>query len=1419
MGHLSMEGSDTASILLPSHLSRGAQRARIDNPHPSGHDMSDRAIIFLVILLLLPTATALGPNAEESKQNSSTTGVGSQIAITTGIVAHLSHRDILLDPLPTIGEFDGTWILGRQGPLPTPWLHDLQDSGADCNTFVPPSSFLCHLNQMNAAELQALGVIAVGRLEPKDKLDDRVTPLLAGIINQPFFGEGVGMWTVVFTHEAPDSSHLPRGKGLSWLSIGERIGTVEADQSGIEKLSQSDLIEWIEPKALRIRLNDVAREVMGLDTIANSSWVQQYQQNWSGLDGSGVQVTVADTGLDSGADDADMHPDFKGRITNITSFPIDSSWSGYLDNTNLDDGASDLDSGHGTHVAGSVLGDGNHSGWTIMGAAPEASLDFQAIEQYVDWKSNYEDSWEVSDGYSLMGLPDDLTDIFRPAAENGSRVHTNSWGSDVSGKYTSDAMIADINSVDYDELLIVFAAGNAGTDSNHDGEVDFDSIGSPATAKNVLTVGASENNRPQSCNDSGSCSDVFKWNSFGYGADPLKTDRSADDIEGMAAFSSRGPTSDGRVKPDISAPGTWILSTKSRQTTDEGWGGYNSSYTHMGGTSMATPLTAGASALIIEHLLEQRNMSMPSSALVKGLLAGLGVDMQGQYGGHNGAAEIAPNQHEGWGRVDLQGLLNATLLDREQVSTGESHPYTFTLTGNVSDLRVMASWTDPASSPAVAYNLVNRIDISLVAPDGTTWSTLNLRNNLIGLRVSNATNGTWTVWVNGTDVPVGPQNVSLVINAPANLTHIDPDLDGIIDPSDDCPMVAGTSIADLDGCPDDDGDGWSNTGDAFPNNVSEWGDLDVDGIGDNSDDDIDGDMWNQTEEWACQTDPWNASNKPTDTDNDSLCDWIDLDDDDDMWSDVNEILCSTDPLNNASTPSDTDNDTLCDWIDADDDDDGITDVNDLFPKNANESRDHDDDGIGDNSDSDDDGDAWSDENELLCFTDARDNKSIPSDIDGDQICDPLDQDDDGDTWLDGDEMRCLTDPTNNTSVPPDIDGDGLCSVLDEDDDGDGWTDIGEIMCMADPLNESSTPSDVDGDGICNLIDGDDDDDGWGDMSEEACLNDPLDVDDRPADSDTDGICDALEVDDDDDGWLDGQEIICGSDPLSADSLPTDLDGDRICDAVETDSDGDGWLDTQELACGTDRRDSAKTPVDTDGDMVCDVLDADSDADQWTDLEEELCGSHRLDPRSTPDDTDGDGICDVLEVDTDGDGWSDVEETMCLTNVTDSDEMPSDIDKDGVCDGQDIDADQDGWSDTDEIACGTDPLSATNLPNDLDMDGRCDSLDGDLDGDGRTNEFDDCAALNGTSWIDRVGCPDSDGDGRSDPDSTWGVEDGADAAIEEPNIAQADIDKAAAAQLEDENGLPGFTLTITLAACFAAVYTTRPARRSHHVREN
>ena len=76
----------------------------------------------------------------------------------------------------------------------------------------------------------------------------------------------------------------------------------------------------------------------------------------------------------------------------------------------------------------------------------------------------------------------------------------------------------------------------------------------------------------------------------------------SDDPTGLAAFSSRGPTDDGRIQPDVFAPGTNILSLRSTRTSATGWGLYqhNSNYLFMGGTSMSTPITAGAVVLIRE---------------------------------------------------------------------------------------------------------------------------------------------------------------------------------------------------------------------------------------------------------------------------------------------------------------------------------------------------------------------------------------------------------------------------------------------------------------------------------------------------------------------------------------------------------------------------------------------------------------------------------------------------------------------------------------------------------------------------------------------------------------------------------------------------------------------------------------------------
>src|SRR5205085_10316299 len=136
-------------------------------------------------------------------------------------------------------------------------------------------------------------------------------------------------------------------------------------------------------------------------------------------------------------------------------------------------------------------------------------------------------------------------------------------------------------------------------------------------AKNCLTVGASENTRPASSLPVPGID--ANWNVLGSGAGPrwprLEAGHVSDNSAGMAAFSSRGPTDDGRIKPDVVAPGTNILSTRSHQAgASTGWGVYNNDYIFEGGTSMSTPLTAGAAALAREWLGRIRGIPDPSSA-------------------------------------------------------------------------------------------------------------------------------------------------------------------------------------------------------------------------------------------------------------------------------------------------------------------------------------------------------------------------------------------------------------------------------------------------------------------------------------------------------------------------------------------------------------------------------------------------------------------------------------------------------------------------------------------------------------------------------------------------------------------------------------------------------------------------------------
>jgi serine protease AprX len=235
----------------------------------------------------------------------------------------------------------------------------------------------------------------------------------------------------------------------------------------------------------------------------------------AGYRGRGIRIAILDTGIDP------HHPDVAGRVTATATFV----GRAYYD-----------DNGHGTHVASIAAGNGAASGGIHVGVAPEADLYVAKVL--------------AADGSGMMS---DVMAGVEWAVEQKSHVIGLSLGTNGPCDGT-DALSITCDAAVERGVVVCVAAGNSGPARY--------TVGSPGCARQVITVGAS------------------------------------DDHDQIAAFSSRGPTSDGRVKPDIAFPGVGIVAARAAgtamgQVVDE-------HYTSASGTSMATPHAVGAAALLLQ---------------------------------------------------------------------------------------------------------------------------------------------------------------------------------------------------------------------------------------------------------------------------------------------------------------------------------------------------------------------------------------------------------------------------------------------------------------------------------------------------------------------------------------------------------------------------------------------------------------------------------------------------------------------------------------------------------------------------------------------------------------------------------------------------------------------------------------------------
>jgi serine protease AprX len=665
------------------------------------------------------------------------------------------------------------YLVQLTGPLIEDWRSKFNREGVTLLEQVSRNKYTAKLTQTQVGAIRRFGFVkSVQPYQPegigpvfskKVTLPLRPTaPIATRAVAPP--AEKVNMVTYeVLTHKGEDVQAVNdwlKNQHVSISGVGERkIRFYLLENSDLldelALLPQVALIEQYVPPKLH---NDVARRLLGIDADTvdpSSSIVSNISET-----GDGQIVAVADTGID------EHHPDFQGRIAGIVALGRPDDYSD--------------PNGHGTHVTGSVLGDGTASDGQIRGTAPKAKLFFQSL-------------LDESDG--LGGLPIDLGELFNEAYLAGARIHNNSWGSATESEYTFNSLEVDEFVAKHRDMLVVISAGNEGQANNRShsqtGFTDWLSIGSPASSKNALTVGASRSDRT-----SGGYSQITYGNAWPeeFPDAPIAQEKISGNPEGLAAFSSRGPCTDHRIKPDVVAPGTDIVSTKSsRAPLREFWGPYQgkggSCYAYMGGTSMAAPLASGCAALVREYY-EKSKGHQASAALLKATL----INSTRSLKATDAVADynMLPNFNQGFGCVHMPWAipnpsepgLSLEFQDtwNEATSqfnhTGQRFRYTFNFPGT-GWLRLCLVWTDV---PGRA--LQNNLDLFLQhTPSGKKWiGNENLpmsltapdpENNVEIIRIENALAGEYLIQITASNLLQTPQDYALVVTG-KGLTQLQP---------------------------------------------------------------------------------------------------------------------------------------------------------------------------------------------------------------------------------------------------------------------------------------------------------------------------------------------------------------------------------------------------------------------------------------------------------------------------------------------------------------------------------------------------------------------------------------------------------------------------------------------------------------------
>lgn len=359
---------------------------------------------------------------------------------------------------------------------------------------------------------------------------------------------------------------------------------------------------------------------------------------------------------------------------------------------------------HGDHVAGTIMGAGNLNPRYRGMASGAHLLVFNSSN------SNYDDVPQLYNTEQMV-------------------ITSKSYSSNCNGGYDALTSQLDEQSFDMPELIHIFSAGNNGTvDCGYGAGAGWGNItGGHKSGKNVVAVGN------------------------------LNT------LDVLAGSSSRGPATDGRIKPDFCAVGTGVVSTVSDYL-----------YEAKTGTSMACPGVAGTVAQLYQAYRDMNGGANPQGGLIKATLMNTAEDL-----GNPG-----PDFKYGWGRINA--IKAYDLLDQGNyisaiVGQGGSNAHSLSIPAGVTRAKIMVYWTDVEGAPNASTALVNNLNMTVSDPamvnfqpwvldptpnaanlDANAVTGTDNLNNMEQVEIVNPLAGTYTVTINGTSVPQGPQEYFLV---------------------------------------------------------------------------------------------------------------------------------------------------------------------------------------------------------------------------------------------------------------------------------------------------------------------------------------------------------------------------------------------------------------------------------------------------------------------------------------------------------------------------------------------------------------------------------------------------------------------------------------------------------------------------------